>query len=244
LVVALAKDRAEVDSLVTALGRLFTAGVRVDWADVLGGLGARRVEIPRYGFVRRRFWLGAGESGGGEAPRPATSPSAGLAERLQRLTPVEQERQLLELVCGHVATVLGHSSSEKIDSEPAFGDLGFDSMTGVELHNRLRADTGLALSHTLIFDYPTATALADHLAQQLLGGHREESDDEKIRSALSKIPLPELRRTGLLDKLLLMAGMSKKSDRDPTVSDDVIDALSPAALIAMALNPADDADIQ
>jgi hypothetical protein len=85
--------------------------------------------------------------------------------------------------------------------------------------------------------------LADHLAQQLCG-HREESGDEKIWSSLRKIPLQELRRTGLLDKLLLLAGMPEKPDRDPTVSDDVIDALSPAALIAMALNPADDADIQ
>jgi acyl transferase domain-containing protein len=244
LMVALAKDRAEVDSLLTALGQLFTAGVRVDWADALGRLGARRVELPTYGFVRRRFWLRAGEPGGGEAPRPATNRSAGLAERLQRLTPVEQHRQLVELVCAHVAIVLGRSSGENIDSERAFQDLGLDSMTGVELHNRLRADTGLALSHTLIFDYPTATALADHLAQQLLGGHREESDDEKIWSALRKIPVEELRRTGLLDKLLLLAGMPENSVPDPTVSNDVIDALSPDALIAMALNPADDSDIQ
>ena len=87
-------------------------------------------------------------------------------------------------------------------------------------------------------------ALADHLAQQLLRGHREESDDEKIWSALRKIGLQELRRTGLLDKLLSTAGMPEKSDFDQTVSDDVIDALSPDALIAMALKSADDPDIQ
>jgi hypothetical protein len=117
-------------------------------------------------------------------------------------------------------------------------------MTGVELRNRLKADTGLALSRTLIFDYPTPTALADHLAQQLLGGHREESDDERIWSALRNIPVQELRRAGLLDKLLLLAGMPEKSHLEPTVGDDVIDALSPDALIAMALNPADDDDVQ
>jgi acyl transferase domain-containing protein len=241
---ALAKDRPEVDSLITALGQLFTAGVRVDWGGVLGGLGARRVELPTYGFVQQRFWLGASGSGGGEAPRPVTGRSAGLAERLRELTPIEQHRQLVELVSVHAASVLGHSSSDDIDLERAFSDLGFDSMTGVELRNRLKADTGLALSRTLIFDYPTPTALADHLAQQLLRGHREESDHEKIWSALRKIPLQELRRTGLLDKLLLLAGMPEKSHLEPTVSDDAIDALSPDALIAMALNPADDDDTQ
>ncbi|MGO9385506.1 MAG: type I polyketide synthase [Mycobacterium sp.] len=243
---ALAKDRAEADSLLTALSQLFTAGVRVDWDGVLAGLGARRVELPTYGFVRQRFWLGAGESGGGEAPRSVTSRSAGLAERLQRLTPVEQRRQLVELVCSHAATVLGHSSSDDIDSERAFHELGFNQATGVELRDRLKADTGLAgpaLPRTLIFDYPTPTALANHLAQQLLRGHREESDDEKIWSALRKIPLQELRRTGLLDKLMLLAGMPEKSDLDDTIGDDVIDALSPDALIAMALNAADDDDI-
>ena len=243
-VMALAKDRPEVDSLIAALGQLFTAGVRVEWGGVLSGLGARRVELPTYGFVRQRFWLGAGESDGAEAPRPMAGRSVGLAEQLRELTPNEQHRQLVELVSVHAATVLGHSSSDDIDIQRAFSDLGFDSMTGVELRNRLKADTGLALSRTLIFDYPTPTALADHLAQQLLGGHREESDDERIWSAVRSIPLQELRRTGLLDKLLLLAGMPEKSHLEPTVGDDVIDALSPDALIAMALNPADDDDVQ
>ena len=118
-------------------------------------------------------------------------------------------------------------------------------MTGVELRNRLKVDTGLAgaaLSRTLIFDYPTPTALADHLAQQLLHGHREESDEEKIWSALRKIPLQELRRTGLLDKLTVLAGMPEGSPQESPVGDDVIDALSADALIAMALNEVDDSD--
>ena len=86
--------------------------------------------------------------------------------------------------------------------------------------------------------------LADHLRQQLLHDDHEESDDEKIWSSLRKIPLRELRRTGLLDKLLLLAGESEKSLPDPTVSDDIIDSLSPEALIAMALNPDEADDVQ
>jgi hypothetical protein len=88
----------------------------------------------------------------------------------------------------------------------------------------------------LIFDYPTPAALADHLLQQLLYDRNAESDDEKIWSSLKKIPLQELRRAGLLDQLLLLAGEPEQPLRDPTVSDDVIDTLSPEALIAMALN--------
>ncbi len=220
-------DLPEVESLLTAAGRLFTTGVRVDWRAVLGGLAAHRVELPTYGFVRQRFWLDMGRDA--------------LAERLAELAPQEQHRQLVVLVCSHAASILGRPG---IDAERAFRDLGFDALTGVELRNRLKTDTGLALSRTLIFDYPTPTVLADHLAAKLLRGYHDESEgntnDAKVRSALTKIPVQELRRTGLLDKLLLLAGVPEKSLPDPTVSDDVIDSLSPDALIAMALNQADD----
>jgi len=237
LVATLAKDRPEIDSLLTAVGRLFTAGLGVDWQAILGGLGGRMVGLPTYGFVRQRFWLGAGRSDG--ETHAVASQSAGLAKQLQGLDSKEQQRQLVELVCSHAAIVLAHPSGHDIDPERAFQDLGFDSMTGVELRNRLQADTGLALSRTLIFDYPTPTALADHLAQLLLHG-REESDEEKIWLSLRNIPLAELRATGLLDKLLLLAGRTEMSLPDPTVSDDVIDSLTPDALIARALDSGDD----
>jgi hypothetical protein len=59
---------------------------------------------------------------------------------------------------------------------------------------------------------------------------------------LLRIPIQELRRTGLLEKLLLLAGDAEKPTLTPDVSADVIDSLSPEALIAMALNSADDDD--
>ena len=245
VVESLGRDDGGLERFWLSVGQAHVAGVAVDWRAAFEN--GCPVELPTYAFARQRFWLGDGESAGGETPRPAASRSAGLTGRLRELTPVERHRQLVELVCAHAATVLGHSSNDHVDAERAFQDLGFDSMTGVELRNRLKAVTGLAgrsLSRTLIFDYPTPSALADHLAQELLGGHREESNDEKIWSALRKIPVQELRRTGLLDKLMLLAGMPEKSHLAPTVSDDVIDALSPDALIAMALNPSDDPDAQ
>jgi acyl transferase domain-containing protein len=238
-VVTMTKDQPEADALVAAAGRLFVSGVGVKWDAVLAGSRGRRVSLPTYGFVRRRFWVGAADP----LPLVATQP-ADWAGRMKQLAPDERHRRLVELVCGQVAIVLGHASGHDVDAGRAFEDLGFDSLTGVELRNRLKADTGLALSRTLIFDYPTPAALADHLLEQLLYGSGAESDDEKIWSSLKKIPLHELRRTGLLDQLLLLAGDPEKSLPDSVISDDVIDSLSPEALIAMALNPVNkDSDV-
>jgi len=89
-----------------------------------------------------------------------------LAARLQGLSPEQRHSQLVELVCTNAATVLGRSSAD-IDADVAFQDLGFDSLTAVELRNRLKTATGLTLSPALIFDYPTPTALAEHVDGQL-----------------------------------------------------------------------------
>jgi acyl transferase domain-containing protein len=231
-VATLTKEEPESESLLGAAGRLFSVGIDVHWPAVLAGVGARRVELPTYGFARRRFWLGSA----GNTALPLMSRSVGLAEQLETLPREEQRRQLVELVCVHAAAVLGHSSSRDIDVERAFGDLGFESLTGVELRNRLKSATGLALSRTLIFDFPTPTALADHLRHKLLHVDQEESEDAVIWSSLRKIPLRELRRTGLLDKLLMLSGEPEKSPPHSIVSDDIIDSLSADALIAMALD--------
>ncbi|MGB9306257.1 MAG: acyltransferase domain-containing protein, partial [Mycobacterium sp.] len=234
-VVAITKDRAEAESLITALGRLFTAGVGVKWGAVFDGLGARRVGLPSYAFDRRRYWVGDA------AENPTEPPTPNLSERLRGLAPKERHQQLVELVCAHAAVVLGHSSGGDIDADRVFQDLGFGSMAGVELRNRLKADTGLALPRTLIFDCPTPATLADYLGEQLSSGqHHKQSDDERIRSLLLRIPIQELRRAGLLEKLLLLAGDAEKPTLTTDISDNVIDSLSPEALIAMALNSTDD----
>ncbi|OBA60950.1 polyketide synthase [Mycobacterium sp. 1100029.7] len=235
-VATLRKDEPEIDAMLSAAGRLYCQGIQVNWGDTLEGLGARRVELPSYGFVRQRFWLGDG----GEVPAPV-SKTAGLVELLCTLSAEEQHRRLVTMVCTHAATVLGHSNSQDIEVDRPFQDIGFESLTGVELRNRLQAATGLALSRTLIFDFPTPLALADQLRRQLLHEDREDSDAEKTWALLRRIPLRELRRTGLLDKLLVLAG--EPESRPAAHSDDLIDSLSADALIAMALeaNKGDDA---
>nr|WP_313956572.1 polyketide synthase [Streptomyces sp. SAJ15] len=95
--------------------------------------------------------------------------SAQLRRRLAELSTPEQLETLLALVRTHAATTLGHSSHEGIEVGCAFRDMGFDSLTAVELRNRLRTATGLALPTTLIFDYPNPTTLANHLRDELLG---------------------------------------------------------------------------
>ncbi|MCX4851553.1 type I polyketide synthase [Streptomyces sp. NBC_00893] len=90
-----------------------------------------------------------------------------LAERLSKLTEQERTAEILDLVRAQVADVLDHSSPKKIPLERAFQELGFDSLTAVELRNKISTATGLRLPATLVFDYPTPTAVADFLAAEL-----------------------------------------------------------------------------
>ncbi|MEU6665862.1 type I polyketide synthase [Streptomyces sp. NPDC046727] len=93
----------------------------------------------------------------------------GLAGRLAGLAPAEREALLLDLVRTHVANVLGHTGPDRVRAETAFKDAGFDSLTSVELRNRLREATGLNLPATAVFDYPTPLALARHLHEEFEG---------------------------------------------------------------------------
>jgi NAD(P)-dependent dehydrogenase (short-subunit alcohol dehydrogenase family)/acyl carrier protein len=92
--------------------------------------------------------------------------TSGLASRLQGLSTEQRHHQLVELVCTSAATVLGRSNAD-IEATLPFQDLGFDSLTAVELRNRLKMATGLTLSPSLIFDFPTPAALAEHVDEQL-----------------------------------------------------------------------------
>ncbi|ORA77630.1 type I polyketide synthase [Mycobacterium malmoense] len=93
--------------------------------------------------------------------------TTGLTARLNGLSPEARQHELVDLVCGNAATVLGLPNPADINADSAFQELGFDSLTAVELRNRLKTATGLTLSPTLIFDHPTPAVLAGHLDTQL-----------------------------------------------------------------------------
>ncbi|TDE17836.1 type I polyketide synthase, partial [Actinomadura sp. 6K520] len=102
----------------------------------------------------------------------STAPGSGdLAGRLAGLSPEEQEGELLSLVRSNVAAVLAHGSVEGVDVGRPFSELGFDSLTAIELRNRLATATGQRLPATLVFDHPTPQALALHLKDTLLDTH-------------------------------------------------------------------------
>ncbi|MFG3422677.1 type I polyketide synthase [Micromonospora sp. NPDC048063] len=86
-----------------------------------------------------------------------------LRERFAGLPAAERLAVLLGLVRSQVAAVLNYPSAESVDEHRAFRELGFDSVTAVELRNRLGSATGVALPVTLVFDYPTPTTLAEYL---------------------------------------------------------------------------------
>ncbi|MFI5585715.1 type I polyketide synthase [Amycolatopsis sp. NPDC051758] len=130
-----------------------------------------------------------------EIPRPETvaaeAPVADLRAQLTGLIEPEQRRLLLQVARETVARVLGHPDVSKIGPDRAFTELGFDSLTAVELRNRLDAATGLAVPATLVFDHPTPAALAAYLWQEL-AGTAEPDDDvtgllDGLEAALSRL---------------------------------------------------------
>ncbi|MFJ7995813.1 SDR family NAD(P)-dependent oxidoreductase [Streptomyces sp. NPDC096310] len=109
----------------------------------------------------------------GGAERDGDDGAQGLRRRLAALSAAEQDRHLVDLVARQVSTVLGHAPSVVLDVSKEFTALGFDSLTAVELRNRLSRSTGLRLPATLTFDHPTPLALAHHLQNELVDGLAE-----------------------------------------------------------------------
>lgn len=174
----LRKDRPEPVSVMTAAAQGFVSGKGLDWASVFSGYRPKRVELPTYAFQHQKFWLApapsvsdptaAGQIGASDGGAELLA-SSGFAARLAGRSADEQLAAAIEVVCEHAAAVLGRDGAAGLDAGQAFADSGFNSLSAVELRNRLTAVTAVTLPATAIFDHPTPTELAQYLITQIDG---------------------------------------------------------------------------
>ncbi|MEU6881629.1 type I polyketide synthase [Streptomyces sp. NPDC046712] len=143
----------------------------------------------------------------------ATQADTPIAQRLAGLSADERTRTLLDLVRTHVAAVLHHESGTAIDPKRAFTEIGFDSLSAVDLRNRLNSETGLRLPATLVFDYPTPQALADHIKETVVG------TDAPVAETLPTVALSD-------DEPIAIVGMSCRFPGDVRTPEELWDLLA------------------
>ncbi|MEU5959415.1 type I polyketide synthase, partial [Streptomyces sp. NPDC047525] len=143
---------------------------------VAGGLPA----APLRGLVRTRRSVAKAAPAGADGA---------WASQIAALPNCEGLGAVMELVRTVVAGVLGHASADRIDPERSFKDIGFDSLAGVELRNRLIAATGLRLPATLVFDHPSPTALGSYLHGKVVTGAKPAVAPAPVRRGAADEPI-------------------------------------------------------
>lgn len=173
-----------------------------------------------------------GPAGGADHRAAVTRPDGpDLARTLPGLDPAEQDRVLREVVLAEVALVLGHQSGDDLDPTRSLPELGFDSLTAVELRNRLAAVTGLTLPATLVFDYPGVNELIAYLRGELLPERAASAfgvleDLGRLESDLSHLAMDEVARKRVADALeRLMSLVAPGGDKIDASKDDFYDLI-------------------
>ncbi len=193
----------------------------VDWAKFMPLFTSARsrplfAEIPE---ARRAL---SGDPGAERRPSGST-----WSQRLAALPDTERRDTLLRLVREQAAVVLGHSDAAAIGADRAFRDLGYDSLTGIELRNRLAETTGLALPATLVFDQPTPAAVAEYLRTRLAPARPPLlSELDRLSERLSTSDV-EADRDGIETRLRAMLALvgGDDDDFDPTSSEEMYDLI-------------------
>jgi acyl transferase domain-containing protein len=246
-------DRPDVQALVSALAQVHAHGVTVDWRAFFAGSDARRIDLPTYAFQRKQYWveMAAGPSGRSPSAGNGTESSAGqepaggeAAGQLAGLPTVEQDRLLLELVRGESALVLGHTAVDAVDARRTFKDLGFNSLSAVELRDRLSVATGLVLPDTLVFDYPLPAAVAQYIREQLTGDGELDSirsvhmELAKLEESLSRISPDNADRSMITTRLegLLRSWRSAEDANEIAAADDDIQTATDDEMIEIINN--------
>ncbi|MGA5417946.1 type I polyketide synthase [Streptomyces pseudogriseolus] len=195
------------------------------------------------------------EGGRPRRNRAGTAKDGGPAALFTTLAglPADEAREaVLGWLREQIAVVLGHASGAGVDVDEAFARSGFDSLTAVELCNRLNAATGLRLPSTVVFSYPTARELSEHLLGLLRPAEdtspaehpedaedADDADDERIRQVLRTVSPDSLRRAGVLELVLACAGAPGPDDGGTAVAGTDADGLSDLdleALVDLALD--------
>ncbi|MDT7800759.1 MAG: hypothetical protein QOI78_4192, partial [Actinomycetota bacterium] len=185
----------------------------VDWAKFAPGFTALRPNAFIADLPEVRAILAA------EVAEEADTGSE-LRGKLAELDEAGRRRTLLELVRTDVALVLGHRGTAAVGPDKAFTELGFDSLTAVELRNRLTAGTGLKLAASLVFDYPTPQDLAAHLGRELGGEDGVASvfgELDRLEAVLSAAATDELTRAKV--KVRVQALLAKWENEEAVVED-------------------------
>ncbi|MDN3358997.1 type I polyketide synthase [Actinomadura sp. DC4] len=152
----------------------------------------------------------------------AVVPAESLAHELATLPDDERAARLLRLVRGHVAAVLDYAAPEEVDVERAFKELGFDSLTAVELRNRLGSATGLSLPTTLVFDHPKPAAVIRYLDEELRSAgdtHPVLADLDRLAASLAGTPPDEELRSEVTARLERIIRQWQRADAGEDTDD-------------------------